>query len=88
MDNLHVGDIVLYRPGFGSDTPRLAIVQGLTVTAEPRSKYGEDATAVTLDQIRENRVVFDLVSPGADGHWAYSEQIDGISPSITSIRST
>ena len=84
MDNLHVGDIVLYRPGFGSDTPRLAIVQGLTVTAEPRSKYGEDATAVTLDQIRKNRVVFDL----ADGHWAYSEQIDGISPSITSIRST
>ena len=83
MDNLHVGDIVLYRPGFGSDTPRLAIVQGLTVTAEPRSKYGEDATAVTLDQIRENRVVFDL-----GNHWAYSEQIDGISPGILYIRST
>ena len=73
MKLIHIDDYVSYRPGFGADAPRPAKVQGLTLTKEPRDKYGVDAKKVSVDEIIENRVVFSL----DDGHWAYSDQIDG-----------
>tara|TARA_Y100001951_G_scaffold99417_1_gene101422 strand:+ start:209 stop:649 length:441 start_codon:yes stop_codon:yes gene_type:complete len=70
---IHIDDYVSYRGGFGSDTPKQAMVTGFTLTKEPRDKYGVEVSRVSLEEIAENRVVFSF----DDGHWAYSEQVDG-----------
>jgi len=70
---IHVDDYVSYRGGFGADAPKQAMVTGLTLTKEPREKYGVDVSRVSIEEIAANRVLFSL----DDGHWAYSDQIDG-----------
>ena len=69
---IKIGDKVVYRPGWGSMAPVTVTVQTMDLTDEPRDKYGDSVKEVTLDQIRQNRVLFVL----SDGHWAYSDQID------------
>lgn len=48
----------------------------MDVTEYPRDKYGESAQEVTMDLVRQNRVLFML----DDGHWCYSDQFVKVSP--------
>jgi hypothetical protein len=68
---INVGDMVTYRGGFGGDPPKRAKVVGLTLTDEPREKYGQEVLSVDVQSVKANRVLFDL----DDGHWCYSDQI-------------
>ena len=72
MKLIHIGDTISYRGSFGMAAPSRVKVTGLTLTKEPRDKYGVDVHKVSLDEIRANRGCFDL----DNGHWAYSEQVD------------
>lgn len=70
---IRVGDTITYRPGFaGTEAPRQVKVLELTLTQEPREKYGVEVNAVHEICVRENLVCFML----DDGHWCYSEQVD------------
>lgn len=67
-----IGDTIRYRGCFGMDhTPSTATITGMTLSENPRDKYGARIEECTRDQIRQNRVVFDL----SDHHWCYSEQV-------------
>jgi len=68
---IKVGDKVGYRGAFGGGHPTTATVEGLTLTTEARSKYGKSVQEVNIDDVKANKVVFDL----SDGHWAYASQI-------------
>lgn len=74
MDNgqvLKIGDIVLYRGCWGAGKPKIAQVVGLTLTDQPRGKYGDEVQVVKWSAIEANRVCIDL-----DNHcWAYASQI-------------
>ena len=73
MHLIHKGDYIMYRGGFGKDAPKQVQVTHLTLTSMPREKYGVDVNKVSVNEVAENRVLFSL----SDGHWAYSEQVDG-----------
>jgi hypothetical protein len=68
---IRVGDKVGYRGAFGGGHPATATVQGLTLTEYPRDKYGKSVQEVNIDDVKANKVVFDL----SDGHWCYADQI-------------
>lgn len=72
MTRLKMGDPVVYRPDYGHDNPVVAYITGLSITEEPRDKYGDDVESVSVDVVVDNRCCFCL----DDGHWAYSDQID------------
>lgn len=64
------GTQVAYRGGFGSDAPKIAVVKSIEKTELPREKYGDEVMEVTLD----DHFVLTL----DNGHWCYSDQVDGI----------
>jgi hypothetical protein len=68
---INVGDTVTYHGSFGGGLPKRAKVVGLTLTEEPRTKYGQEVLSVDVQSVKANRVVFDL----DDSHWCYSDQI-------------
>jgi len=68
---LRVGDFVMWRGGFGRDEAQPAKVTSITITEEPREKYGKDAAAVAWSIVEENRVTVGI----DDTSWAYGEQI-------------
>ena len=70
-----IGDTVKWRGGFGNDGPKLAVVSGLSVTTIAGDKYGDQVEEADESLVAQNRVVFDL----ANGHWAYSDQIELLS---------
>ena len=70
-DMVRVGDTVSWRGGFGMDPARPAVVTGMEITEEPRSKYGYEVQEAPWDLVRANRVLFTLDT----GNWAYAEQI-------------
>ena len=74
MENLKVGDEVMWRGGFGYDAPQKVKVTGLELTEHPRSKYGEEVDEVSWAVIEANRVVFSL----ANNSWCYAEQISPV----------
>jgi hypothetical protein len=69
---IRIGDIITYRPGFGSQAPKQAVIRGMEVTKRQREKYGEQVSQVSEELVWKNRVCFDF----EDGHWCYSEQVD------------
>lgn len=71
MKIIKINDTITYRPSFGSGPLTKAKVVGLTVTDLPRDKYGEEVDEVSVDLVKQNRVLFDL----DNNHWAYSDQI-------------
>jgi len=70
-DYIRVGDRVMWRGGFGFDTPEVATVTGLSVTTTERSKYGRDVKRTSWDKVYANKCVVSLDK----GNWAYGEQI-------------
>jgi hypothetical protein len=68
MKQLKVGDIVMWRGGFGSDSPCKAKVVGIEV-CRPGEKYGEPRESVDWNKV--NSVVVDL----ENGHWAKGHQL-------------
>jgi len=68
---LKVGDTVTWRGCWGTALPIEVKVEGMEVTEQRRSKYGESVQAVSWDLVQQNYVLFDL----DNGSWAYSDQI-------------
>jgi len=71
-DVLKVGDVVIWRGGWGRDAPLKATVTHLEVTERPGEKYGHEVTEVLWTTVSEDRVVVDL----DNGHFAYGHQIN------------
>lgn len=69
---LEIGDFVVYCPCFGAALPTAATIEAMDITEHPREKYGEEVDEVSIDDVRANRVVFNL----SGNRWCYSEQID------------
>ena len=68
-DTLKIGDTVLWRGGFGSETAKLAVVEGIEITGG--YKYGDSVDEVPWSEVYDRNVTVDL----ENGHWAYAEQI-------------
>ena len=68
-DTLKIGDTVLWRGGFGSETAKLAVVEGIEITGG--YKYGDSVEEVPWSEVYDRNVTVDL----ENGHWAYAEQI-------------
>jgi len=68
---LRIGDTVLWRGCFGTESEQPVKVKRMEVTATPRTKYGDEVESVAWSVVRENRVILDL----DNGHWCYAEQI-------------
>ena len=74
-DTIEVGDVILYRPAWGDNPPRMAEVAGMSLVPNVGDKEG----GVSVDkverwQVEAQRVIFDL----SNGHWCYSSQVDGV----------
>jgi hypothetical protein len=74
MENvLRVGDSVMWRGGFGSDAPKLAIVKNIEICSEG-SKNGMKVSNCDWEKVKKGNVVVDL----SNGHWCYGSQLDPI----------
>ena len=71
-DILKIGDTVLWRGGFGSESARLAVVEGIEITKG--DKYGDPVDEVPWSEVYGRYVTVDL----DNDHWAYAEQIRAI----------
>lgn len=70
-NRLKVGDKVMWRGGFGTESPKEATVTGMQQCPEG-SKYGNDIESADWDKVRTGRkIVVDL----DNGHWAYGSQL-------------
>lgn len=70
-DIIKIGDTITYRGCFGSGPEETVKVEGLTITQYPRDKYGDNVQEVSVDLVKQNRVLFLL----DNNHWCYSEQV-------------
>ena len=59
-NTVKVGDKVMWRGCFGSDAPRIAVVEWTEITAAPRMKDGKEAEEAPWTLVRDNRVLFGL----------------------------
>lgn len=69
MSKLKIGDKVIWRGGFGMDSPQEAIVEGIEITNG--GKYGKPVDEVDWIRVKDRNVTIDL----NNGHWAYASQI-------------
>ena len=69
MRKLKIGDKVIWRGGFGSDSPKEATVNGIEITNG--GKYGRSVDEVDWSKVVDRNVTVDL----DNGHWAYASQI-------------
>ncbi len=69
QQTIHVGDTVLWRGCFGSDSPKLAVIEYMELCKDIHMKEGEPVEEVTLQELP--RAIVDL----DNGHWAYGTQI-------------
>jgi len=72
---IKIGDTVRWRGGWGTDPAKDVKVKGMLLTTRPREKHdGVKVKEVDINNdVGGNMVCFDL----DNGHWAYSEQIEG-----------
>lgn len=68
---IKIGDTVVFRPAFGTEPPKKAVVEDMELSEKPRFRYGDPVEEVTYQQVRDNLVTFSL----SDGSWCYSDQI-------------
>ena len=71
MNDLKIGDTVLWRGGFGLDPAREVIVEGIELIAEAGSKYGTPVQAAPWHHLTGRHAVISLNNQ----HWAYGCQI-------------
>lgn len=69
MKKLKVGDLVLWRGAFGSDSPKKAEVESMQ-RVKSGEKYGDDVIEMDWRDVREECVV-----SLTNGKWAYGSQI-------------
>jgi len=74
MNTIKIGMSVVYSGAWGYAPNKSATIVGMTLTDEPRSKYGKTVKEVTVEDVKANKVLFDL----SDEHWCYANQIRGI----------
>ena len=63
-----VGDVVYWRSGWGTGSPRLARIERNEKTEGPDEKYGEEVQEITDDEY--------FVVTLDNNHWSYSEHIE------------
>lgn len=66
---LKIGDTVLWRGGFGTDSPKKAKVEEIEITNG--GKYGDPVDEVPWSKVQGRNAVVTL----DNGHWAYASQI-------------
>ena len=69
-ETIRIGTQVLYRAAFGKGEQVSALVKGIEETEFTREKYGEEVLSVAIDA--HYVLILD------NGHWCYSDQVDGI----------
>ena len=69
---LQVGDMIVYRPGFGMFPPRRAKVVGIELTDHRRSKHGTPVDTVAWHVVEDNRALISVDTQ----NWLYAEQVD------------
>jgi hypothetical protein len=69
---LKIGDKVMWRGGFGGDSPKEAIIESIELCKYAGAKYGDSVDSV--DWSKKDRIVVDL----NNGHWAKGHQISPI----------
>jgi hypothetical protein len=69
---LKIGDKVMWRGGFGGDSPKEAIVKSIELCKYAGEKYGNPVSQVFWKY--KDRIVVDL----DNGHWAKGHQISPI----------
>ena len=72
MAKIKVGDTVMWRGGFGIQSPEPAKIVNMEMTHEPRSKYGWSVDEADWSEKDYIIVILD------NDHWAYGEQISPI----------
>ena len=73
-----IGDKIIFRGNFGHGKPEVATVVALDKTEIPRDKYGKPTNKVTLQDVKENKVIFSL----DNSKWCYAEQVTHICEEI------
>ena len=69
---LKTGMAVMYRPCFGMDAPKRAVVLSMELCEDEHEKYGEPVDEVPADDVYRCCIVLD------DEHWAYGYQVTEI----------
>ena len=72
MSKLKIGDKIMWRGGFGMDTPETATVEEIEITKG--GKYGDPVNEVEWNQVYDRNITVTL----DNGHWAYASQISKI----------
>jgi hypothetical protein len=67
---IRVGSQVLHRGGFGRDSQSVAGVIAIEQTKHHREKYGAEVGEVSMGD--------NYVLTLDNGHWCYSDQVDGV----------
>lgn len=71
-EHLKLGDVVLWRGGWGSEAPKLVTITHLELCVEEGDKYG--VPVAELPWSEKGRAVMNL----DNGHWAYGSQIEPV----------
>lgn len=72
MEKITIGTKVIYRPAWGREQPKTAIVEAIDKCKHEGDKYGDSVTEISWRD--KDYGTYSL----NDGHWAYGYQIKKI----------
>jgi hypothetical protein len=72
MSTIKVGDTISYYGNFGKGPLVKAKVLKMEITLEGHEKFGRGTQEVSIDLVRQDKVVFDLDNKT----WCYGKQVD------------
>jgi hypothetical protein len=72
MEKITIGTKVIYRPAWGREPQKTAIVEGIEHCQRKGDKYGDSVSEISW---RDKDYGVYILN---DGHWAYGHQIDAI----------
>lgn len=72
---LSIGNKVLWRGGWGSGDPTLALIEKIEININPTTAIGEDVNKVEWELV-DRSVVVTL----DNNHWAYGDQLERYKP--------
>ena len=70
MKKLKVGDTVIWRGSWGSDSPEKAKVEGIEINTHG-GKHGDDVEECDWSEVTRDNCIISL----DNSHWAYGNQI-------------
>ena len=72
METIKIGTKVIYRPAWGTEPPKAAVVEYIEKCANKREKCGDEVDEISWEDKDYGVYTLD------DGHWCYGYQIDNI----------